>query len=311
MGRRKFGRPVDGVIVVDKPTGLTSNAVLQQVKRLFFAEKAGHTGSLDPLATGVLPICLGEATKFSQFLLDADKAYVSRFLLGQETDTADSDGKVTATRDASHITQAQVEALITQSQGLIYQVPPMYSALKRDGQPLYKLARKGIEVERDARPVTLYEYELTGFHPGKVAEVEVKVRCSKGTYIRSLAESLGQQLDVGGHVASLRRIQSGPFDLSAAYTPEALTEERGEGRAESLDHHLKGADIALAHLPRLELDLNGSGFFRHGHPVMVSQVYSLGEEGDKVRVFQMGGEFLGVGVIADDAKVAPKRLIAQ
>lgn len=311
MGRkRKFGRPLHGVLVVDKPAGMTSNDVVQKAKRLFFANKTGHTGSLDPLATGVLPLCFGEATKFSQYLLDSDKAYLSTFRFGLSTDTADSDGQVLETIDASALTEKAVLKAIEPYRGDIQQVPPMYSALKRDGQPLYKLAREGVEVEREARPVTVYEYELLAFRPGAVAEADVRVECSKGTYIRSLAEELGRDLGVGAHVAKLRRIQAGPFTEEQALSFEALEQERGEDRAEVLDHHLLPVDAPVAELAKIELDDNSGFYFSRGQAVTSNQVYRLGGEGDKVRVFQKTGEFLGVGEITSDGQITPKRLVA-
>lgn len=312
MGNRKRpGRPISGVIVIDKPAGDSSNGVLQRVKRLFFANKAGHTGSLDPLATGVLPVCFGDATKFSQFLLDSDKEYVSTFRFGEVTDTADSDGEVLESIDASKLTKADVLKAIKAYIGDIDQVPPMYSALKRNGQPLYKLARQGIEVEREPRPVTVYEFELLAFRPGAVAEADVRVFCSKGTYIRSLASDIGADLELGGHVAKLRRTQAGPFTIDQSITIEELEQERGERLAEVLDHHLLPTDIAIADFPSLELDDNSAFYFSRGQAVMDSRVYRLGDEGDKVRVFDSSGKFYGVAEITDEGTVAPKRLVSQ
>jgi len=311
LGRkRKFGRAVDGVLVVDKPAGITSNDVVQQVKRLFFANKVGHTGSLDPLATGVLPLCLGEATKFSQFLLDADKTYASTFRFGIQTDTADADGKAVETRDASRLSQKAIEKALQHYRGDIEQIPPMYSALKRDGRPLYELAREGIEVEREARAVKIYRFELLDFRPGTIAEADVVVECSKGTYVRSLAEDLGRDLGVGAHVMQLRRLQSGPFREEQAITLDALVSERGDQRAEVLDHHLLSVDAPVAEMPLLELDEHSSYYFVRGQAVINNRVYQLGDEGDKVRVFQQAGEFLGVGEITDDGRVSPKRLLS-
>lgn len=310
MGRRrKFGRPLHGVVVIDKPAGMTSNDVVQKAKRLFFANKTGHTGALDPLATGVLPLCFGEATKFSQYLLDSDKAYKSTFHLGVSTDTADADGQTLSTRDASALTVDQVRQAMTAYLGDIEQVPPMYSALKKDGQPLYKLAREGIEVEREARPVTILEYELLQFRPGVVAEVDVYIACTKGTYVRTLAEDLGRDLQVGAHVAKLRRVQAGPFSEAQALDLGALEQERGEDRAEALDHHLLPVDAPVAELPRLDLDEHSAFYFSRGQAVINNQVYRLGDEGDKVRVFDANEQFLGVAEITDDGRVAPKRLV--
>ncbi|WP_045857852.1 tRNA pseudouridine(55) synthase TruB [Teredinibacter purpureus] len=312
MGRRRrFGRPISGVLVVDKPAGVTSNDVVQRAKRLFYANKAGHTGALDPLATGVLPLCFGEATKFSQYLLDSDKGYISTYRFGLQTDTADADGQVIAEVDASKLTAKAVEKAIAHYRGDIKQIPPMYSALKRNGQPLYKLAREGIEVEREARPVTIYNFELLDFRPGQYAEADVRVECSKGTYIRSLAEDIGRDLGVGAHVQSLRRIQAGPFMEAQVLNLDDIEAERGDDRAETLDHHLLPTDAPVAEMPALTLDEHSGFYFLRGQAVINNEVYQLGDEGDKVRVFQSTGEFLGVGEITDDSRVAPSRLVAQ
>lgn len=312
MGRRrKFGRPISGVLVVDKAPGVTSNDVVQRAKRLFYANKAGHTGALDPLATGVLPLCFGEATKFSQYLLDSDKGYESTFRFGMTTATADADGEVTSQQDASALTQAALEKAIEAYRGDIEQIPPMYSALKRDGKPLYQLAREGIEVEREARPVTIYKFEILAFRPGVLAEADVRIECSKGTYVRSLAEDVGRDLGVGAHVAKLRRVQAGPFVEAQVVNLDDLEAERGEDRAETLDHYLLPTDAPVAEMPKLSLDEHSSFYFIRGQAVISNQVYRLGDEGDKVRVFNQDDEFLGVGDITDDGRVAPSRLVAQ
>ena len=310
MGRRKSGRTVDGVLLLNKPLGMTSNQALQRAKRLLFANKAGHTGSLDPLATGVLPLCFGEATKFSQFLLDADKRYQSTFRLGVKTTTGDAEGEIIAETCAAELTEAAVTQALTRFEGEIDQVPSMFSALKQDGQPLYKLARKGVEVEREARRVTLYSIQVLAFRPGEQAEVDVDVHCSKGTYIRSLAEDLGEALGVGGHVIRLHRTGAGPFTEAGCITLDDLDAERGEGRAELLDHHLLPVDAPIAALAALTLPEDSSYYFRKGNPVMDSGVYRAGQEGDMVRVFCESGQFLGLGVL-DEGRVAPKRLIAN
>lgn len=313
MGRRRKGRLVDGVLLLNKAAGMSSNHALQRAKRLFFAAKAGHTGSLDPLATGLLPLCFGEATKFSQFLLDAEKGYQSTFKLGVVTTTGDAEGEVLHEADASGITREQVVEALARFVGDIEQVPPMYSALKLNGQPLYKLAREGREVERQPRPVTIFKLELLDFRPGPKAEVDVEVICSKGTYVRTLAEDVGQALDCGARVERLHRIRSGPFDVANAISLEALEEERGEGLAEQLDHHLLPPDTPVAELPALTLPADSGYYFRQGNPVMDPQVYRLGDEGDMVRVFVAGGEspqFLGLGELDDEGRVAPKRIVA-
>ncbi|WP_370979968.1 tRNA pseudouridine(55) synthase TruB [Agaribacterium sp. ZY112] len=310
MGRRrKFGRKLDGVLVINKPAGVTSNGILQRAKRLFFANKAGHTGALDPLATGVLPLCFGEATKFSQYLLDADKAYRSIFELGVVSDTADADGDILQETSAAQITQAAVEEAMQAFRGEIDQVPPMYSALKVNGQPLYKLARQGIEVERKARTVTIHSYELLSFEAGERAYVEVEIHCTKGTYVRSLAADLGEVLGVGARVKTLHRIQSGAFDESQALDLDELEAERGEQLAEVLDYHLQPMDAPVASLPKIDLDEDGAFYFGRGQRLMDIRVYQIGDEGDTVRVFEESGRFLGLAQITDDGCLAPKRLV--
>lgn len=311
MGRsKKFGRKLDGVLLVNKPSGMTSNALLQRAKRLFFANKAGHTGALDPLATGVLPLCFGEATKFSQYLLDADKVYLSTFELGVTSDTADADGQVLQTVDASHLREADIEAAMAEFRGDIDQVPPMYSALKKDGQPLYKLARQGIEVERKARRVSIFEYSLQGFElADQRVLAKVRIHCSKGTYVRSLAADLGEKLGVGGRVLTLHREKAGAFSDANAFDLDALEQERGEERAEVLDCHLLPMDAPVASLAKIELDDDSGFYFNRGQSVMNTQVYQIGDEGDTVRVFEESGRFLGLAEITDDGCVAPKRLV--
>ncbi len=311
MGRRRFGRAISGVVLIDKAPGMTSNDVVQKAKRLFFATKAGHTGALDPLATGVLPICFGESTKFSQYLLDSDKTYESEFTLGVTTATADSDGEVLSSTDASVITKSAVESAIEKYEGDIQQIPPMYSALKKDGQPLYKLARAGVEVEREARPVTVFSYELLAFEPGEQAKVRVRIHCSKGTYIRSLAADLGDDLGCGAHVSSLRRVATGDFNIDGAQTLDALTEMRGDDRAEVLDDQLLPVDAPVSRLPAMELDDDSAFYFIRGQAVMDTQVYRIAEEGGKVRVFRTDGVFLGLGEVTDDGCITPRRLVAQ
>ena len=307
MARRKKGRQVDGLLVLDKPTGMSSNAALQQAKRLFGAAKAGHTGSLDPLATGVLPLCFGEATKFSQFLLDADKGYESTFVLGVGTDTADADGVVIAQASAAHLAaDAVTQAMVTLT-GAIEQVPPMYSALKVDGQPLYKRARAGEQVERAARPVKIYGFELLSFEPGEQVRLGVKVRCSKGTYIRTLAEDLGTALGVPAHVSTLRRCQSGPFALDDCVTPEQLTTVKKSGTDTDLDALLQPIESGIQHLPRLSLSEAATFYIRQGQPVLVPN----GPQSGMVRIADQEGSFLGVGEVRDDGKLAPKRLLAH
>lgn len=305
MGRRRRGRPVNGILVLDKPLGESSNRSLQRAKRLYDAAKAGHTGSLDPLATGVLPLCFGEATKFSQYLLDADKGYESTFTLGRTTATADAEGETLTVSDASGVTEAAVEEAMSDLRGAIEQLPPMYSALKQNGQPLYKLARQGIEVERKPRPVEIKDFELRAFRGGEQAEVDVVIACSKGTYVRTLAEDLGKALGCGAHVSALRRTRSGPFTLADSVTMETLSALKENEQLAQMDQLLLPADAPLGSLPLVTLSESGGFYLRQGQPVLVPNAPCSG----MVRVALQDGEFLGVGEILDDGRVAPRRLV--
>lgn len=315
MAQRK-GRPVDGVLLLLKPTGMTSNQALQRAKRLFGAEKAGHTGSLDPLATGVLPLCFGEATKFSQFLLDADKGYRTCIRLGITTNTCDADGEILEHKPTGAITLAQVEQALQGFKGDILQIPPMYSALKLNGQPLYKMARQGVEVEREARAVTIHRMEILAFRPGDAAELELDILCTKGTYIRSIAEDLGKTLKCGAHVKTLHRSQAGVFLENQCVTFEQLEVSLEHGGFAALDQHLVSTDAPVASLPSVDLPASSAYYFRQGNPVMDTKVYRIARQGDIVRVFcaesaQSVRQFLGLGEITDDGRVAPKRIIAN
>jgi tRNA pseudouridine55 synthase len=307
MARRRKGRQVDGLMILDKPAGVTSNGALQQVKRLFGAAKAGHTGSLDPLATGVLPLCFGEATKFSQFLLDADKGYLSTFILGAGTDTCDADGAIVAEASATGLTQQAIEHAMRGLTGVIDQVPPMYSALKINGQPLYKRARAGEVVERSPRRVEIHQFDLLSFSPGERATVRVQVLCSKGTYIRSLAEDLGAALDMPAHVSALRRCQSGPFNLGDVVPMEQLMAVKERESESALDTLLLPIEACLQHLPRLLLSEAATFYIRQGQPVVVPN----GSQSGMVRIADAGGGFLGVGNVRNDGRLTPTRLLAQ
>ena len=309
--RRSHGRAINGVLLLDKSAGMTSNEALQQAKRLFFAAKAGHTGSLDPLATGVLPLCFGEATKFSQFLLEADKRYLSTFRFGITTETGDADGKVVSEMPTDILTRNEIETALMPFRGEIEQIPSMYSALKHKGRPLYELAREGKSVERSARKVSVYEIELLEFRPGSGAEAVIEIHCSKGTYIRSIAEDLGHSLGCGAHVSALHRIAAGPFNESQTIDLATLKQERGEQAAEVLDHHLLPLDSPVAELPSLDLPESTGFYFCQGQAVMDPRVYHIAKEGDMVRVFQQNSHFLGIGEITDDGRVAPRRLVHQ
>ena len=291
--------------MLDKPPGLTSNRALQMAKRLYGAAKAGHTGSLDPLATGVLPLCFGEATKFSQYLLDADKAYTSSFVLGVATATGDAEGEVLATQDASGVTRDAIERALENFRGEIDQVPSMFSAIKHDGKPLYKLAREGREVERKARRVVIKQLELRAFRPGKKAEVDIYLECSKGTYVRSIAEDLGKALGCGAHVSALRRTRAGPFEIADSVTLNTLEALKSNEQLAAMDKLLLPADTALGGLPLVRLSESGGFYLRQGQPVQVPNAPRNG----MVRVALETGEFLGIGEILDDGRVAPRRLI--
>ncbi|MDE0950975.1 MAG: tRNA pseudouridine(55) synthase TruB [Halioglobus sp.] len=305
MARQRRGRPVDGILILDKPMGLSSNRALQNVKHLYTAAKAGHTGSLDPLATGVLPLCFGEATKFSQYLLDADKAYESTFVLGTITDSGDAEGKVLEERDTSGITQADVVAALKAFEGEIQQVPSMFSAIKQNGQPLYKLARQGLEVERKSRSVVIKTLQMRAFRPGVKPEVDIFLECTKGTYVRSLAEDLGNSLGCGAFVSALRRTRAGSFEIGDSITLSALESLKTNGEIEQMDQLLLPADAALGALPLVRLSESGGFYMRQGQPVMVPNAPCDGI----VRVALETGEFLGVAEILDDGRVAPRRLI--
>ena len=309
--RRNRGRSVNGIFLLNKPLHLSSNQALQRVKNFFDANKAGHTGALDPLATGVLPICLGEATKFSQFLLDSDKHYRSTFTLGMATETGDCDGATRSEADASAITEEQIEAALEPFRGDIQQVPSMYSALKHNGQPLYKLARQGIEVEREARSITVHKYQILAFRPDQRAEVDVEVHVSKGTYVRSLAEDLGRALGCGAHVSALHRHIAGPFTEQDTVTLPELEKLRESCEAPELDYLLKPMDIAVADRMAVELSETTATYFQLGQEVMSTEAFRNGQEGDIVRVFREGGAFLGVATVTDDGKIAPKRLVVE
>jgi tRNA pseudouridine55 synthase len=306
LGRKRDARRVDGILVVDKPAGMSSNAVLQRAKGIYFAQKAGHTGSLDPLATGVLPLCFGEATKLSQYLLGADKEYETTLCLGVRTDTGDADGRPVQERSAAAVDAAAVDAVLPRFRGTIAQVPPMYSALKRGGVPLYALARRGEEVEREPREVEILALERLGFVPGERAELRLRVRASKGTYVRTLAEDIGEALGCGAHVAALRRTRSGPFGLERAVTLEALERLREARAFAELDALLLPCESAVAHLPEVQVGESGCFYLSQGQAVMAAGTSARGT----VRIAGPGGEFRGIGEITDDCRVAPRRMMA-
>lgn len=302
MGRRgkARGRAVSGILLLDKPLGLSSNHALQRVKRLYDARKAGHTGSLDPLADGMLPICLGDATKLSAFLLDADKYYDFRVRLGQTTSTGDTEGEILEERPLGAVDAARIADVLTRFVGEIEQLPPMYSALKHQGKRLYELAREGVVVEREPRKVRIHRLELGAV---ELPEFELRVHCSKGTYVRTLAEDIGEALGCGGHVVALRRTGVGPYTDYPMYTMEALEQTAGQGMA-ALDALLLPVDTALADWPAVRVSADSAFYLRQGQAVLVPKAPTEGW----VRIFH-GDEFLALGEVQDDGRIAPRRLM--
>lgn len=309
---RRRRRPVDGVLILDKPAGKTSNAALQRVKWLLRAEKAGHTGALDPLATGVLPLCFGEATKYSQHLLDADKTYRAEARLGVITDSGDADGKVLAEHPVPALSRADLDTVLARFRGPIDQVPSMFSALKRDGKPLYELARAGITVEREARRVTIYRLELEEL---TATTFSIVARVSKGTYIRSLVEDIGLALGCGAHVTALRRLEAGGFDLARAMTLAEVEQVAAAAGEAGLERLLLGPEVLLAGWPEVTLSRENAYHTRRGQPapsgsdlppgtrVVLFEEVPAGSAGARI--------FLGVGEITGDGGVTPRRMVNE
>ena len=293
----RIAYPLDGVLLFDKPLGLSSNTALQKVRRLFQAEKAGHTGTLDPLATGLLPICFGEATKFSSALLDADKTYRARVRLGQTTTTGDAEGEIIS-RSQVEVSEAQLPEVLSRFVGEIRQLPPMHSAIKHQGKPLYEYIRKGETVDRKARSVTIHELVLERF-AGE--ELEMVVRCSKGTYIRTLAEDIGQTLGCGAHLLALRRLAIGRFSLEDAYGWERLEHMDKQER----ETCLLPLDCMLQGLPMLELDNGQVTRIAQGQRLVLEQALPS----DRIRLYG-AGEFIGVGRLEGNLLV-PERLVSK
>ncbi len=293
---------MDGVLLLDKPLGQGSNEVLQVVKRLFYARKAGHTGSLDRLASGLLPICFGEATKMSGFLLNADKRYLATVRLGQITTTADAEGEVLSTQPVPELNDREIEAVLARFTGTIDQVPPMHSAIKVNGQRLYKLAHQGLVVDRESRQVTVHEFRLLGRGDH---ELQVEVACSKGTYIRTLAEDVGKAIGCGAHVSQLRRTEVGPFRADDMVSLDEVR-ERAEQRPRQLDELLLPIEAALGDCPQVSLPDNAAYYLRRGQPVLVPHAPTCGW----VRIYVEPQRFLGVGEVLDDGRIAPRRLVA-
>lgn len=294
---KRVKRNINGILLLDKPLGYSSNQALQKVKWLFQAAKAGHTGTLDPLATGLLPICLGEATKFAQHVTDADKTYIANIKLGIKTTTGDAEGEVVSTKPVD-VSPIQFQQVCQQFIGEISQVPPMYSALKHEGKALYEYARAGVEIERKARNVTIKNITINSFAGN---EVTITVTCSKGTYIRTLAEDIGDALDCGAHLTGLRRTETAGYMIGQAVTIETLENLAFEKR----DLLLLAIDSAIGFLPKVVISEDSAYFFRQGQAV-----WQPGEmPNDEMRIYEENGLFIGIGKRLDDGKIAPKRLV--
>ncbi|HDX1178804.1 TPA: tRNA pseudouridine(55) synthase TruB [Pasteurella multocida] len=301
---RKRGRDIDGVFLLDKPQGMSSNDIMQKVKRVFQANKAGHTGALDPLATGMLPICLGEATKFSQFLLDADKRYQVTAKLGERTDTSDAEGQVVETRDVQVDVQ-DILAALPHFRGDLMQVPTMFSALKHQGKPLYEYARAGITVEREARPITIFDLQFIAYD---APYLTLEVHCSKGTYIRTLVDDLGEYLGCGAHVTVLRRTAVANYPVEAMMDWDTLQVLAAQQDLALLDQHLLPTDSAVSVLPALHLNQEQSKAISFGQRVKFDNPTQLTGQ---VRLFSDTQQFLGVALLDEHNVIRPQRLMTQ
>ncbi len=298
----QFKRPkrqINGILLLDKPHGFSSNQALQKIKWLLKAAKAGHTGTLDPLATGLLPLCFGEATKFAHYLTEADKTYIATIKLGATTTTGDAEGEV-LTRSPVNVSHVDFDKVCAQFVGEISQTPPMYSALKHEGKALYEYARAGVEIERAARHVTIHSIEVNAFD-GDVAVITVT--CSKGTYIRTLAEDIGKQLGCGAHLIGLRRTATANYDIAQAITLEQFEAMSDEQRLAVL----ASPDSAVEYLPAITLDADSAFYLRQGQSVWRSGVIPSG----LLRLYDEQQVFLGLGELQSDGKIAPKRLMQQ
>lgn len=302
MGRKRKGRPVNGVLLLDKPADMTSNAALQVVKHLFQAQKAGHTGSLDPLATGMLPICFGGATKLSQHLLDSDKTYQVVAKLGVTTATGDAEGDVLETKTVGALDTQKLENVLGQFKGQIDQVPSMYSAIKHQGKPLYELARKGVTIEREPRSITIYDIVLTEHTEDTVS---FDVTCSKGTYIRTLVEDIGKKLGCGGHVTALRRVVVGDYQEADMITLDALREISDKKALAGLDACLLPVDSMIQDWPVLSLSAAAVFYITQGQFIIAPKAPETG----LVRLYDMSGVFLGIGEAQGNGRVVPKRML--
>ncbi|MBS0358000.1 MAG: tRNA pseudouridine(55) synthase TruB [Proteobacteria bacterium] len=299
MASQKFDpQKIDGILLLDKPVGLSSNTAMQIAKRIFRAKKAGHTGSLDVLAEGMLPICFGEATKFSQYLLDSDKSYSTVAALGAMTNTGDAEGEIIARSDIDHITQEKIQTVLENFQGEIEQIPPMYSALKFQGKPLYRLAREGIEISRQSRKVFIHNLKLLSYQNG---ELTLEVRCSKGTYIRTLVEDIGKVLGCGAYVKKLRRTSAGPYQENQMITVEKLK----ECPPENLQDYLLSPTTALSKYPELKLSEAEVFSLIRGQEVLLNQC----KESGCVQIYTDQNQFLGLGEVLADGQLKVRRLL--
>ena len=322
MARKKKGRLVNGILVLDKPTGITSNRALQKVKRLFNAQKAGHTGSLDPLATGVLPICLGEATKVSHYLLDANKSYRAKCILGTVTTSGDSDGDIIGQEPVPLINQQDLLELIASFEGSQEQTPPMYSALKHNGRPLYEYARKGIEIDRKSRSITIFNIKLLSScietQANKESFIEIEVQCSKGTYIRTLCEDIGKKIGCGAHIGALRRIDSGPFLLSQAITMDELLEKYSLDETldtptnqqldpilfDSMDKLLLPTDTAIKQFPAITINEQEYSRIQQGMTINIQPDI----KSDDYRLYY-DNRLICIAILDEHQQLKPKRLL--
>ncbi len=302
MIKHKIENKVNGILLLDKPLNVTSNGALQCVKRLFCAKKAGHTGSLDPLATGMLPLCFGEATKISQFLLESDKYYRVTAKLGIRTTTGDAEGDVIEEHPVGDVTKANLMEMLPNFMGLIEQIPPMYSAIKYQGKPLYKLARQGIEIERQPRNVTIHSLELEEFD---TSTFKIFVHCTKGTYIRTLVDDIGLALGCGAHVIELRRTAVAPYQETKMYSLAELEEILNKDGLLALYDCLLPLETSIQAFPAIYLSTAAAFYVRTGQPVMAPKILTNG----LVRLFSDDGQFIGIGEMLDDGRVTPKRLL--
>lgn len=298
-------RNINGILLLDKPIGITSNGALQRMKYLFQAKKAGHTGSLDPMATGMLPLCFGEATKFSQFLLDSDKTYVVTAQLGVCTTTGDREGTITATSPVVDMSMERIESVLQTFVGEIDQVPPMFSAIKVQGKPLYELARKGIEIERKSRRIKIYHINGKQYD-AEQQQFSFEVHCSKGTYVRTLVEDIGRVLGCGAHVAELRRSRVAPYDGKQIYTFEALQLIADTQGQAGLDACLLPVETAVSTFPGIKLSTSAAFYLRTGQAVRAT----LPLHAPLIRLYSEDERFLGIGEVTPDGRVQPYRLLS-